>query len=202
MFSSEKELLLNHPESQTLMAPGFSTPRRLRIGALPGAGRGEDAPIFERRLGRDGWKFVQSGTWTEQRENARLWFKCDPPEIWSKPHPIRSARCRLLMRTEGLNQKAGPWYVTSYKVERDDGAKAFDLGRADWADWSSTGDLLFAKDGRLFRISKTSRKAFEAVAPARQLVDLNSLKFEPREAPPEAKSWFGTTPAGTMVKGV
>ena len=199
-FSSENELLLNHPPTQRAMAPGFSIPRKLRVDALPDAGSGEDAPLFEQRLRRDGWKLVQSGTWVEQGRAARLWIKCDPPEVWSKPHPMRSISCRLLMQTEGIKEKDGPWYVTSYRVQRDDGANALDLGRADWADWSSMGDLLFAKEGRLFRVSLTSRKGFDPEASTRQLVDLNSLKFEPREAPPDAKSWFGKTPTGTLVE--
>jgi hypothetical protein len=199
LFASDKELLLNHPESQRGLAAGFSTPKGLRLGALPNAGRGEDSPIFDERLRRDGWEFVQSGIWVEQKRD-RLWIRVDPPEVWSKPHPVRSTGCRLRMQIEGLQEKDGTWYLISYQVEGAGGGNRLDLGRADWADWSSRGDLLFARDGKLFRVPMKSRKAFDPETPARQLVDLSSLKFEAREAPPEAKSWSGKTPVGRLIK--
>ena len=199
LFSSENELLLNHNPLQMALADGFVAPRKLKIGTLPGAGRGEDAPIFEQRSRRDGWELVQQGTWLQQNETARLWFKCDPPEIWRKPHPLRSVRLRLLRQTEGINEKGGPWYITRYRLDEGDKGEGRDIGRADWADWSSDGDLLFAAGGKLFRIAMKSRSRFDLNASARELVDLTSLTFVPREAPPEAKKWIGRGPAGVLV---
>ena len=116
---------------------------------MPSAGRGEDSPIFEERSRRDGWGLLQQGTWLEQRKAARLWFRCDPPEIWSKPHPLRSLQVRLLRYTEGINEKDGPWYVTSYRLDGGAAGDGRDIGRADWADWASNGDLLFADEDNL-----------------------------------------------------
>ena len=118
LFSRENELLLNHNSSQMALADGFVAPRKLKIGTLPGAGRGEDAPIFEQRSRRDGWELVQQGTWRQQQETARLWFKCDPPEIWRKPHPLRSVRSRRPRQTDGINEKDGPWYMTKPSTRR------------------------------------------------------------------------------------
>jgi hypothetical protein len=200
LFSSEKELLLNHPSTQMDLADGV-VPKTLEIGTLPWAGRGEDSPIFDERSRRDGWELVQEGTWLEQKK-ARVWYKCDPPEIWSKAHPLRTVPLRLLRLTEGVHEKDGPWYVTRYRLEGSDERDGRDLGRADWADWSSNGDLLFARAGRLFRIKMKSRKSFDANAAARELVDLTSLTFVPREAPAEAKTWIGRTPPGVSVAAV
>jgi len=199
LFSSENELLLNHTSFQMALADGFVAPGTLRIGTLQSAGRGEDSPIFEQRSRRDGWELVQQGTWLEQKGAARLWFKCDPPEIWWKPHPRRSVRLRLLRQTEGIYEKDGPWYVTSYRLDEGDTGKGRDIGRADWADWSSDGDLLFATGGKLFRVAMKSRSRFDLNAAARELVDLTSLTFVPRDAPPEAKNWIGRGPAGVVV---
>ncbi len=199
LFSSENELLLNHPSSQMALADGFVAPRLLKIRTLPAAGRGEDSPIFDERSRRDGWKLVQKGTWLEQKRTARLWVKCDPPEIWSKPHPVRSRQLRLLRQTEGIKEKDGPWYVTSYRLDEGDKGEGRDIGRADWADWSSDGDLLFATGGKLFRLALKSRGSFGVKASARELVDLTSLTFVSRKAPPEAKNWIGRAPAGVSV---
>jgi hypothetical protein len=200
LFSSENELLLNHPSSQMTLADGFTVHRKLRIGTLPSAGSGEDSPIFEERSRRDGWEFLQPGTWLEQRKNARLWFKCEPPEIWAKPHPFRSVRRRLLRRTEGIKEMDGPWYSTSYRVDEAPDGDGYDIGRADWADWCSNGDLLFAKEGKVFRLAMTSRTRFDVTAPARELMDLSSLTFVQREAPVEAKTWLGRPPSGVSLK--
>ena len=199
LFSGESHLLLNHPASQMALADGFAVPRKVRIGTLPNAGRGEDSPIFEERSRRDGCEVLQRGTRLEQRKTARLWIKYDPPKIWSKPHPLRSVRCRLLRCTEGIKEVDGPWYLTSYRLDEGRDGDGRDIGRADWADWCPDGDLLFAKEGKLFRIAMTSRARFDVKAPARELVDLSPLTFVQRQAPVEAKAWIGRPPAGVSV---
>ena len=63
-----------------------------------------------------------------------------------------------------------------------------------------SGDLLFAKEGKLFRIAMTSRASLrrEGFLLANWLI-LSPLTFVPREAPPEAKKWIGRAPAGVLV---
>ena len=199
LFSSENELLLNHPPTQVALAEGFSLPRNFKLGAMSTAGAGEDSPIFDKQSRRDGWELVQEGTWKERSRTERIWWRVDPPEIWAKAHPHKSVRVRLLRQTEGVHEKDGPWYVTSYRLAVDGGGPGRDLGRTDWADWSSRGDLLFARDGKLFRLAMKSRTAFDVNASPRELIDLTPMSFEAHEAPPTARKWSGSAPSGRAV---
>jgi len=81
--------------------------------------------------------------------------------------------------------------VTEYSILDGESGRGADLGRLDWADWCHSGDLLFAREGMLFRLNLNVRA--EAVDPvmARPIADFRDLRFEPRQAPQEARSWHG-----------
>jgi hypothetical protein len=72
------------------------------------------------------------------------------------------------------------------------GVLARDIGRSDWADWSHSGELLFAREGRVYRV---------VISPAgvpgepEELIDLRELRFE--QVPPPK----GTITWGEPVKG-
>jgi hypothetical protein len=199
LFSRENELLLNHPPEQMTLADGFSIPRSFKVGALPTEGQGEDSPIFEEHLRRDGWEVLQRGTWVTQDRLAHVWVRCDPPEVWSKPHPLGSVDCQLLQRCEGLHEKNGSWYMTSYQLKGRHPSESRDLGRADWADWSQDGHLLFAREGKIFRIAMASATRFDVTAPLCELADLSALTFVRRTTPQEAKGWSGKAPVGLSL---
>lgn len=63
------------------------------------------------------------------------------------------------------------------------------IGRSDWADWCRSGDLLFARNSRLYRL----RYADGMLAPleeAIELIDLAPLLPYTRDkAPPELRCW-------------
>jgi hypothetical protein len=71
------------------------------------------------------------------------------------------------------------------------------LGRSDWADWSLSGELLFARDGRLYRISVDDQASLEK---AEELLDLREMKFESIPAPHEATLWNGRAPRGRLIQ--
>jgi hypothetical protein len=71
-----------------------------------------------------------------------------------------------------------------------------ELGRSDWADWSQSGELLFAREGRIYRIVTTDKSIL--VVP-QELIDLGDLKFEAVVAPPEATLWHGRAPRGRIL---
>lgn len=153
LFADEQTILLNHRPDEMTLAEGFRLPSHVRVepfGERPGWG--EDRPIWNERLMRDGWALVQQGTAIEHKLGAPVWVTFDPPEVWSKPnHPLRG-RYGLRMSIRGLHEREGTWYITHHAViDRDSGIE-HQLGRTDWADWCRSGDLLFAKDGRLFRL--------------------------------------------------
>ena len=197
LFRDENEILLNHQESALTLAEEYQIPREITVSRLPYGGGGEDDPIFSDRIARDGWNLLQEARWLKQPEGGRVSWTSETPEIWSKPHPAKSG-WTLQMRTLGLHERQGPWYVTEYAVVDDAGRVLRDLGRADWADWQSSGDLLFGRDGKIFRDAMGS-KGIDVNPTIRQLIDLSTLKFESREPVPLAMEWTGPRPRGVPI---
>ena len=103
------------------------------------------------------------------------------------------------MRTHGIHELQGSWYVTSYELVNRAGQVVRDLGRADWADWDSSGDLLLARAGRIYRTTVGSDNHLDLYAAERELIDLSDLVFEAREPVPEAERWAGPRPLGTRI---
>lgn len=199
LFATENEILLNHPSDAMSLLDGVQLPRRVKVSQLPVAGRGEDDPIHRERMLRDGWALVDEGTWSDHSLYARMAWRCDPPETWTKAHPDRSLSARLRMRTLGIHERGGPWYVTHYDVLDKRGVVCRDLGRADWADWDPNGDVLFASHGKLHRIAVGAARELTRDATVRTLMDLSRETFKAREPAPECTSWTGARPRGIVL---
>ena len=146
------------------------------------AGRGEDDPIRTRRMLRDGWTLDDEGTTGEYRSTGGFRWEFLRPERWSKPQRT----LRLERRVLGIGERNGPWYATEHRVYSDKGGVVLDLGSSDWADWSHSDELLFARDGRVFRA--VFRKGGDLGAPE-QLIDLRPLRFEAAAPSAEALTW-------------
>ena len=183
LFQDRDTLLLNHMAGQDFT--DGPPPTALKVDKVADAGCGEDYPILFHRLTRDGWRFIQELSRKPRKQ----------PEIWWKACPKFAARPGLRMCTDAIHEKNGPWYVRRFEIASPDG-DAVDLGRADWADWSSDGDLLLARAGKIHRLPRDATGADDPWSAARELVDLSSLSFEGREAPPEARTWNGPPPPG------
>jgi hypothetical protein len=84
------------------------------------------------------------------------------------------------MLIKGMSQKNDAWYWVDYDVLNDSEELLFTLPRTDWADWDGDGDLVFAKDGKLFRLNKKNFSRFQAKGDEvlKLIADLNGLKFE------------------------
>lgn len=152
-----------------------------------GSGWGEDSPLLDMRLERDGWIITQEGKCIENTGGTPVKYQFDPPLIRSKPHPTK-AHIELSENIFGVGEPNGPWYVTEHKIYDKAVNKRISLGRTDWADWSRTGDLLFAKNGQIFRLGMTEHNDLN-VENARLLIDLTNRTFVARESPQEAKLW-------------
>jgi hypothetical protein len=68
-------------------------------------------------------------------------------------------------------------------------AEEIPLGRLDWADWDSNGDLLFAREGRLYRLEPQRKDKTVDVRQPHEVADLRGLTFENRRAPPDLTQW-------------
>src|SRR5690349_16650363 len=102
------------------------------------------------------------------------------------------------MRAVAMHERQGPPLATEYMVVDKAGAILTDLGRIDWADWQSSGDLLYTRNGKIFRDRMQSPR--DIVTTARQLVDLSTLRFEPREPVSDALQWSGPRPVGVPIR--
>lgn len=190
LFRKENEVLLNHRPGETELAKGFSLPRGVKVSPLGGRpGWGEDSPIMDMRLERDGWRRTQEGVHTVQELTSPVWITFEPPEVWARKSPV-APRYELRAETHGFHERQGPQYVVEYAVYDLETKVEMRLGRTDWAEWCRSGDLLYAKDGRLFRLCLAGGE-LRQTEKARLLIDLSDRAFVGRESPESARVWGG-----------
>ncbi|MBI5176178.1 MAG: hypothetical protein HY986_25060 [Candidatus Melainabacteria bacterium] len=190
LFESDKKILLNHGQCQMDLADNFSVPKQTIVSPLNGpAGGGEDFPIYHLKLLRDGWTrtetphspLLKQTIVTSAHEIPVAYSKWSDTNTRSKALTCTTERRALRMLIRSVAEQNEPWYIVEYRVENQDGEVLEDLGRLDWADWDSNGDLLFAKEGRIFRAKD--------IHSATELIDLTGNVFEEMAPAPWALKW-------------
>jgi len=172
----------------------FKLPKSMHIqpcGTHPG--RGEDDPIWSMRLLRDGWTMKETPRGWESKRGSKIWHQFSSPWIWTKSRGTWTLEMSIL----GIFERDGPWYVIEHRVTGQSGRTAMSLGRSDWADWSHSGELLFARDGRLYRMSVDDQAG---LGEPEELLDLREVTFESIAAPHEATMWNGRAPRGRLIQ--
>ena len=208
LFLGPRTLGLNHFESSPVQTgkrrqawhplgdegvPLPRLPRGLAVKPVAAwAGRGEDSPIEDTRMSRDGWQLVAPGTRGSSSRGDEFAFRFEQPEVYERPSPRTGANPLVLRRLlTAIGQRNGPWRVESFQICRPDGTGVRDVADCGWADWDQTGDLLFALGGCLYRLPAV--RAPETVTcpidGARLVADLTSMRFEGISAPPSASMW-------------
>lgn len=191
LFADDNTLMLNHGENQLQMSDDSKLAPKIEVQQLHlHAGRGEDNPIYHMHLLRDGWQETEYiDRIAEPASN--LMYPFNPPLEYRKPFYFSSNNfCNLHMIIRGLFEVNGPWYVVDYYVADADGRLLCTLGRIDWADWDSNGDLLFANSGSIFRMKKLDQSPYVGeVESAIELIDFSEFKFEAVPAPEQASNW-------------
>jgi hypothetical protein len=192
LFDTEQQLRLNHRPSEMATSDGFVLPRHFGVEPLGDhSGHGEDDPIMSMRMLRDGWIHVgrEDGVARHGRRSRHSWSH-DPPLTRQKPIGGR-ARGDLLLRLHlhAIHERQARWYVETADLASQDGRTSFEFGRIDWADLDHNGDVLYAKDGCLFRLSRPLPRHSDDPLIPRLIADLNGMAFEPIEAPRRAQRW-------------
>jgi hypothetical protein len=193
LFDSAIRLRLNHRPSQEMMlAEDFTLPKRFVVEPLGDhSGWGEDAPIDQFRLERDGWYFVQppeKERWV--RSDAPQRIVNDAPAIISKPMNTRAGLLYTLrILYHGRFERDGRSYVETADIVGPDGSVLRELGRVDWADLDHNGDVLWAWAGKLWRLPKGKRRDGLRDAAPRLLADFNDMRFEAIAPPSAATRW-------------
>jgi hypothetical protein len=188
-FDSELRIRLNHRPAENKLAEGFKLRKGMRT--LPFgkfSGRGEDDPINFELQTRDGWELVASAVSNPPDFDANVAWEFTEPAIFGK---TSKKKFRLLMFTRGVSQKNDSWYWIDHKLIDDDQKLLLDLPRTDWANFDHNGDLLFARNGKLFRLAEKNfpKYAEQGDDVLKLVADLSGLKFEEIVAPKHARTW-------------
>ena len=192
LFAKENEILLNHRANEHDLADGFKLPKIVQVKPFGvGSGWGEDNPIWEKRLARDGWVQSQEGKQNQHGLRSPISWTFDPPLVWTKQNPASKGDYELQMHIKGMHPRNGPWYLINYLVVDRATKSTITLAATDWADWCHSGDLLFAREGNLFRLDCARKEKLPELKSARPLIDLADRKFKEVTAPIEAKQWKG-----------
>ncbi len=123
---------------------------------------------------------------SESTRTSDGWI-AEHPEIWRKTHLnqrlcLQSELHAIARKSRNANRN---WYDLKFVITTQDGVLLHDLDRLDWADWDANGDLLFAREGALYRAQVLAN----GISKERQLADFNSLTFEAIPSPDEARKW-------------
>ena len=152
------------------------------------AGRGEDNPVHHHRITRDGWRLVDPGKRGDYSAGSYGW-RLIPPEIYERTCPQHGLHIRRILNA--IHQKNGPWYVKDHEVVAADGARLRPISNCSWADWDTRGDLLFAVDGGLYRISAAQVliATEDPLQHAKLVADLTDWQVVYRKAADWANGW-------------
>lgn len=185
LFVREREIHLNHPAHQMDLAEKNSLPKHFKIARTnEQAGCGEDFPIYHLRLLRDGWQPIEKEECNAKEKTEPL-YHFNLPITYSKTRPAEASKRnngdQLKMSICGIAEPNNPWYIVEYQIEASSGTILKELGRLDWADWDSNGDLLFAKQGKIFR----SKNLIDSL----ELIDLRTNLYQEIAPEPWATRW-------------
>ncbi|MCX5661426.1 MAG: hypothetical protein NTW19_17225 [Planctomycetota bacterium] len=175
-FLDERTLALNHGD--ITHHPSHAPGKHLRV--KPQHLCGEDSPLFDARLARDGWRLETRGEWTTSWPP-----KADPPERTVKPQP--GGELTLLRRQHGLSTRKGGHdrtYLESFAL-RAPGGEETPIDGAEWADWDQRGRLVFARASCLFAANPQPSEPIRE----RLIADLNDATPVAIKSPKWACQW-------------
>ena len=150
LFEYENSIALNHrfDMDKGQLAKGFSLPKNINVKPLGEfSGHGEDDPIYQQRLLRDGWILIERGKAIEHPydPSSKIWITFDPPITYQK---VKKGFV-LLMQIKGHHEWNGPNHIVEYSIKIQSGNHSFDFGRLDWAaSTSGTGGSRAGYSGR------------------------------------------------------
>lgn len=100
------------------------------------------------------------------------------------------SKFELSMQIKGLHERNGSWYIIEYKIYDQNNKLISDLERLDWADFDKNGDLLIAREGKIFRLKPKFKSANPYdLKELKLLADFSKNKFEEKTAPKKYLKW-------------
>ena len=182
-----------HPgEDEMQVADGFAPPK-LRVKALGEAsGWGEDYPIREMRMMRDGWTIAQEPSeFKWMGFNSPFRFSARRERILERVVKDRRGhvKWRLQLKTNKLGETQGRWNVEEAVIVDPKGKAVRRLGRVDWVDLDANNDVVWSWMGRLWRMKAPGEAPAFATRQPKCLADFNDMVFEEVAPPSWAKQW-------------
>lgn len=167
LFTTNDAVWLNHRPDAAMPHPAHAAVR-FKVTPNPEA-CGEDAPVLERRLAREGWVLREGHSAMAARDKSSQ----RAPEFWELP-----ARSGRLLRAKllALYASYGRPRTEPFSLIEKNGT-AVPIAGAQWADLDQLGRLVFAREGRLYRASINKGALRE-----HELVDLNTQQPPRRTA--------------------
>jgi hypothetical protein len=189
LFDTARRIRLNHKPDEMKLAPDFRLGSSMAVVPIADwAGHGEDNPIHDVRLERDGWHWSWEGSRSQEHgQSAKRWTTFEPPIRYRKALGRASGGVELEMSIEAIHERQGSWYVITYRLAAGPDV-ILELGRLDSADVDAHGELLMAGDGRLSRLAPDGHGDWHPEG-IRTIVDLSDHRFESRLAPDWAQRW-------------
>jgi hypothetical protein len=178
LFTSNSHVWLNHRPHVAIPHPDHK-PRAVFVTPNPDA-CGEDAPVYYRRIARDGWAQVQEGSYDDSAAGEGI---TKQPEILERVGPDGATRLELRVEAIDFQTPGGP-YIESFALRRP-GAPGIPIGRARWADWDQAGRLVLAREGKLL-----AARVEGGGLVTTELIDLNPNVPRPVEPPEWARTWY------------
>jgi hypothetical protein len=171
-FLDDRRVLLNHRPEYARPHPNH-LPVGLTVEPDPGA-RGEDDPLFSRRLERDGWMCIEEGhdQWVSWAEG----YVTEQPQILERA----CGDLRIVKRREMARYEVRETFTLAGATVDE-----VPLEAADWVDWDRRGRLIVLRAGKI----EVRDVVGGHVGEARILLDLSADAIETRKSPPWAASW-------------
>ncbi len=176
LFESSSQVWLNHKPEVAIPHPNHK-PTRLHVISNPDA-RGEDYPVWSRRMIRDGWICIQQGAYPFSWDTG---WRTETKEVWERLGPDGHTRLQIVL--DAISFKAPGGYLESFWLKRPD-IPDMKIKDARWANWDQRGRLIFVREGKILVGHVQESSIIEE-----ELIDLNPNKPYALEAPRWAQSW-------------
>lgn len=185
LFDTENSVILNLSNSESQIAPEFALPKEFAIN-----NRTEnllEKTNYEIRLDKYGWNLEQ-GTELKRDEREGVYRNGFHQASYLKTNPVSPQTLSLKMTIYDSMSRNN--YYSNFEILDTHQTPLYKISEANWADWGHNGDLLFAKDGKLFRILFSQLPLTpDSKCCAAMIKDLNDSRFEEILTPPWAQSW-------------
>ncbi|MDI2090518.1 hypothetical protein [Commensalibacter oyaizuii] len=188
VFDDENCIRLNHLADEQELADGFSVPSYMRIKLFgENSGRGEDGYVYHHTQCRDGWVLIQEGKGHyASAEKGCSWYY-DPVRIFEKTNKYGFKLQQIWRWTARKNR---PFQEFDYCILDSNNQICLQLHNLTWADWDQ-GDLVFAENGCLYRLSCEKEGYFPAIEKQffKLIYNFRKNSFIPLTPPPQACKW-------------